>query len=169
MSSSTAPMSLPPALVSSVKYGRMLILGKDARLEWDGAVFRLQLDTGEVIFELRPDQIRRVRDDQRMTLNFKTKSGTHQVYFGGSAGTMMDATTMGAIIPGAGTDAIRQAALTSPANAWLDLLRELGIRVVDNTFVPPPMKKIVLVTLGVTFGAVFLVCLIAFIVIFIQQ
>ncbi len=159
----------PPPAQSAVKYGRMLVGGQDAVLAWTGAVFRLQLATGEVIFELRPDQLRRVRDDQRATLNFKTATGTYQVYSVEAAGRLMDATGTGILSAGAGMAASREAALTSPINAWLDLLRATGVRVRDNTFVPPPVGKTVAVTLGVTVGAIVLVCLIAFIVIFIRQ
>ncbi|MDP9027432.1 MAG: hypothetical protein M3N46_07720 [Actinomycetota bacterium] len=163
---SSADRSAP--LRSDVKLGQGLIGGENAFLEWNGATLRLELDAGQQVFELSPDQILRVRDDQRMTLNFATASGNFQVYFEGVAGPMIDSSITGAFFPGAGVDAARAAALNSPANPWLALFRSLGIRVVDRTFVPPPARKIALITLGIVFGAVLLVCVIAFLVIAIQ-
>ena len=149
-------------------YGKMLVGGQDAVLQWTGAVFRLQLGTGAVIFELRPQQIVRVRDDQRATLNFSTGEQSYQVYFPEVAAVLTSAAGL-AFTPAGGLDARRNSALTSPVNVWLNLLRAVGVKVVDRSFVPPSTNKIVLVTLGSVFGIVLLVSVIAFIVIFLQQ
>lgn len=155
------PSFIPP-LESAVKYGKRLIGGSDAVLAWTGEVFHLRLVSGEVIFELPPAQITRVRDDQRATLNFKTGSRTHQVYFPEVAdqiiGALGDGTTIGA---GRGVARSRTSALESPVNSWLELLRATGIRVLDNTYVPPSNKKIVLISLWVTGGCILLAVVIA--------
>lgn len=161
--------SLPAPYQSQVKYGRRLVGGTDAVLGWTGSVFRLQLDTGELIFGVRPDQIIRVRCNQRATLSFHTATGTFQVYSAKAADNLLDVLRRFGGRYSTGLAASREAALSSPVNLWLDLLRATGVRVNDSTFVPPTVGKIVLVTLGITFGSVLLVCIIAFIVIAIQQ
>jgi hypothetical protein len=162
---------IPEPFTQGVKYGRTLVGGKDAVLEWNGSTIRLSLSgSGEEIFDLRPEQISRVRDDQRMTLVFKTKAGpVYHVAFAGLVGGNISAAIDGAIFPGMGAGAMREAALSSPVNVWLTLLGALGIRVRDNTFVPPSAAKTAIWAVSITVGAILLVCIVAFVVIFVTQ
>jgi hypothetical protein len=155
---------IPAPFANDVRYGRGLVGGEQGRLEWTGEVVRLELHTGAEVFSLRPEEITHVRDDERTNLVIRAGRTTYRVSFEVPAGEFLRATTTGAVFPGSGLQQMRDAALGSPANAWLELFRACGIRVHDNTFVPPPPLKLAAWTLGILVGVILLVCVVAFLV-----
>jgi len=136
------PSQLPPPFASLVHFGRMLVGGKPATLSWTGSTVRLNLrETGEQIFDLTPAQIKRVRDDQRMTLVFTAGRSTYHVAFPDVAPGFAAGASLGMI------NLVNNTALTSPVNAWLLLFRALGIRVGDNTLILPQGWKVAVWTM----------------------
>lgn len=162
MSEALPASSAVPPLSTDVERGRTLLANDDAGLEWNGSTVRFfHRRDGAVFFDVPPSEITHVRVDQGAAITFKIGSTKYHATFPGQAAVLVQ--NAGNPFPGQALARTHDMVESSPAKAWIETLRALGVRVHDNSFAPDPWK-VIKWTVGIMLGIAAVAAVVIFIV-----
>jgi hypothetical protein len=125
---------LIPPLRTQVALGQTLLASEPGVLEWTGTMVRLVRESGEVLLEVPPGALRKVRIDQGAAITLRAGAETYHATFPEAAAVLVR--NIGAVFPGPVLDRTHAMMATTPANSWIQTFRGLGVPVRDNSFAP---------------------------------
>ena len=162
-----------PIFDRNISYTKRFLIGGDkAILSWDGERLKLvlgkSLDSPDntVLFDVLPQEITKIHLYQRISMRCYIKGQKYLVYYPYLSSKQVGAGVIGGIAPPVGTgmaiEQMRDVTLQSPMNAWYALYKQLGVKVWDDTIIPPTPGSIVGWTTAIFIGALGLTSIVGF-------